>query len=143
MLKETIAAAFKSKGKFEMSRDELVMTLSFDLGWFSHEKAKRVVEMAIRRGLLEGNENLKPTFDVEEVEIPIDFKPTVDVFDEIVREIAVKLGKSINEVVSMINKKQEELGNILSVEVVALIIAKSVGVDISKYIDGVEFELFG
>ncbi len=142
MLRETIAAAFKSKGRYEMSKKELVMTLSMDLRWFSHEKAKRVVEMAIKRGLLEGDDTLRPTFDIDEVEIPVNFKPSPDVFDEIVKEIAVRLGKSLNEVISMINKKQEELGNMLSVEVVALLIAKSVGIDVSKYIEDVEFELF-
>ncbi len=148
MLKETIASAFRSKGKSSMKKSELIWTLSLDLGWFSHEEAKKVVELALERGLLIGNEELHPTFNLNDVEIPIDFKPdsakifsNQSVFDRIVQEIAEKSGKSVGEVIAMINKRQEELGNLLSVEVVALIVAKELGIDISKYIDEVEREL--
>ncbi len=148
MLKETIASAFRSKGKSSMKRSELIWTLTLDLGWFSHEDAKRVIDLALERGLLVENDELRPTFDLEEVEIPIDFKPdpaTIfsdrPVFDRIVQEIAEKSGKSFGEVIAMINRRQEELGNLLSVEVVALIIAKELGIDISKFIDEVEREI--
>ncbi len=144
MLKETIASAFKSKGKRSMKKSELIMTLTFDLGWFSHEEAKRVVDLALEKGLLMGNEELTPTFDLDEVEVPVDFRPDESifsekpVFDRIVEEIAEKTGKSFGEVVAMINRRQEELGNLLSVEVVALIVAKELGLDVSKFLDEVE-----
>ena len=148
MLKETIASAFRSKGKSSMKKSELIWTLSLDLGWFSHEDARKVVELALERGLLIGNDELRPAFKLDDVEIPIDFKPDPSkifsnqpVFDRIVQEIAEKSGRSVGEVIAMINKRQEELGNLLSVEVVALIIAKELGIDISKYIDEVEREL--
>ena len=148
MLKETIASAFRSKGKSSMKKSELIWTLSLDLGWFSHEDARKVVELALERGLLIENDELRPAFKLDDVEIPIDFKPDPSkifsnqpVFDRIVQEIAEKSGKSVGEVIAMINNRQEELGNLLSVEVVALIIAKELGIDISKYIDEVEREL--
>jgi len=148
MLKETIASAFRSKGKSSMKKSELIWTLSLDLGWFSHEDARKVVELALERGLLIENDELRPAFNLDDVEIPIDFKPDPSkifsnqpVFDRIVQEIAEKSGRSVGEVIAMINKRQEELGNLLSVEVVALIIAKELGIDISKYIDEVEREL--
>lgn len=147
MLKETIAAAFKSKGRCSMKRSELIWTLSFDLGWFSHDDAKRVVDLALKREILRENEELHPTFDLDDIEVPIDFKPdlskilTESVFDQIVQEIAEKTGKSISEIISLINKKQEELGSILSVEVTALIVARDLGIDVSRYIDEVEREV--
>ncbi len=150
MLRTVIAAAFKSKGKKSMSKSELTYVLSLDLKWFSHDKSRQIVELAIEKGLLsEDNGNLTPSFDVDGVEIPIDFKPdlrkilSTSVFDEIVQEIADKSGKDIGEVVAMINRRQEELGNLLDVEVVALLIAKKYGVDITKYVDKVWEEVIG
>ena len=149
MLKKVIASAFKSKGRESMKETELVYTLSLDLGWFPLDTAKKVVELAKEKGLLrEEGDEISPTFNLEDVEIPIDFKPNPErifatsVFDLLIQEISDKTGMSIGEVIAMINKKQEELGNLLSVEVVALLIAKEHGIDVSDYIDEVEDELF-
>jgi len=144
MMKKVIAAAFRSKGKRKMKRSELIYTMSFDLNWFSHEASKRVVEEAEKEGLLVGDDEVEPTFNVDEVSVPADFKPSIrellsrSVADRLVEEIAEKTGKSYQEVVSIINEKQERLANLLSFEVVALLVAKEFGVDVSKYIDEVE-----
>lgn len=150
MLRTVIAAAFKSKGRKSMSKSELTYVLSFDLKWFSHDKSRQVVELAIEKGLLtEDGDNLMPAFDIDSVEVPVDFKPdlkkilSTSVFDEIVQEIADRSGKDIGEVVAMINRRQEELGNLLDVEVVALLIAKKYGVDVTKYMDKVWEEVIG
>jgi hypothetical protein len=142
MLRTVIAAAFKSKGKSNISKSELNYTLSFDLKWFTHETSSQVVDVAIERGLLTVDEGkVKPTFDVEKVEIPFGFKPELrkvissSIFDEIVWEICDKSGKDIGEVTAMVNKMQRKLEDLLDAEVVALIIAKSYGVDINPYID--------
>jgi len=150
MLRTVIAAAFKSKGRKSMSKSELTYVLSFDLKWFSHDKSRQIVELAIEKGLLtEDGDNLMPAFDIDSVEVPVDFKPdlkkilSTSVFDEIVQEIADRSGKDIGEVVAMINRRQEELGNLLDVEVVALLIAKKYGVDVTKYVDKVWEEVIG
>jgi hypothetical protein len=144
MLRTVIAAAFRSKGKKSMSKSELNYVLSFDLKWFSHERSKQIVELALKKGLLtEANGLLRPSFNIEGVEIPLGFKPELkrvlsfSTFDEIVWEIAEKSGKDVAEVTAMINRKQEELGNILDVDVVALLVARSYGVDVSSYIEEV------
>jgi hypothetical protein len=147
MMRKVIAAVFKSKGKRKMKRSELIYTMSFDLNWFTHEDSKRVVEEALKEGLLEGEEELKPTFDVEDVDTS-DFKPELSsllsrsVTDRIIEEIAIKTGKSNHEVVSMINEKQDRLGGLVSFPVAALIVAREVGVDIEDYLDEVEQEVF-
>ncbi len=145
MMKKVIAAAFKSKGKRKMKRSELIYTMSFDLNWFSHETSKKVVEEAEREGLLSSDgDEVEPTFEVAEVDVPASFKPDLrsllsrPVADRIVEEIAEKTGKSYQEVVSMINERQEKMSNLLSFEVVALVVAKEHGVNIEKYIDEVE-----
>jgi len=150
MLKKTIASAFKLKGKSEMEKSELTYTLSFDLKFFSHETSKKVVELAERRGVIrvEGGV-VRPNFNLFEIEIDEDFKPDVQklfnngLFDKIVREICEKTGKEFPEVIKIINKKQMELGNILDVEVVALIVAAEKCIDIKDYLKEVEDEVLG
>jgi len=56
MLRTVIAAAFKSKGRKSMSKSELTYVLSFDLKWFSHDKSRQIVELAIEKGLLSEEE---------------------------------------------------------------------------------------
>ncbi|MBO8181057.1 MAG: DUF2240 family protein [Archaeoglobus sp.] len=147
MMRKVIAAAFKSKGKRKMKRSELIYTMSFDLNWFTHEGSKKVVEEAEKEGLLEGDDELQPTFDLDDVDLS-NFKPDLSellsrsVTDRIIEEIAVKLKKDSREVYSMVNKKQEELGGIVSFPVAALIVAKEAGIDISPYIEEVEREVF-
>ncbi|MCS7130212.1 MAG: DUF2240 family protein [Archaeoglobaceae archaeon] len=68
--------------------------------------------------------------------------PEKSLADEIVSEIAKRTGKSYQEVFSMISEKQERMNNLLSFEVVALIVAKEVGLEISKYIKLVEDRIF-
>ena len=147
MMRKVIAAAFKSKGKKKMKRSELIYTMSFDLNWFTHEGSKKVVEEAEKEGLLAGDDELQPTFDLDEVELT-DFKPDLSellsrsVTDRIIEEIAVKLKKDGREVVSMVNRKQEERGGRISFPVAALIVAKEVGINIAPYIEEVEREVF-
>lgn len=68
--------------------------------------------------------------------------PEKDLADEIVEEIAKKTGKSHQEVFSMISEKQERMNNLVSFEVAALVVAKEVGVEISKYLTLVEERIF-
>ena len=80
------------------------------------------------------------TFDIESVVLSEEKEKTI--VDSLIDEIAEKTGKSYQEVISMINERQEKLSNLLSFEVVTLIIAKEMGIDISKYIDKVEELVF-
>jgi len=148
MLRTVIAAAFKSKGKKNLSRSELNYILSFDLKWFTHEKSKELVNVSLKKGLLkEENEMLQPAFDIHKVEVPLGFKPelkkiiTSNTFDEIVWELASKTGKEVVEITAMINSMQERLSNILDLSVVALILAKQYGIEIDSYIDKVWSDL--
>ncbi len=148
MLKKTIASAFKLKGKSEMEKSELTYTLSFDLKFFSHETSKKVVELAERRGVIKVEGGIvKPNFNLSEIKIDDSFKPDIQklfnngLFDKIVRDICDKKGKEFPEIIKIINKKQMELGNILDVEVVALIVAAEEGIDIENYLKEVEDEV--
>ncbi|AGK60819.1 Uncharacterized protein conserved in archaea [Archaeoglobus sulfaticallidus PM70-1] len=149
MLSLVIASAFKSKGKKRMSKSDLTYLLSFDLKWFSHSTSKKVVEEAIRKGLLTFNEGmLEPTFDLKQVDVPVGFKPDVKkifdlgVFEELVDLISERLGIDKSEVVSAINRKQEEMSNLLYAEVISLIYAKECGIDVKPYLPKLWEEVF-
>jgi len=149
MLAQTIAAAFKSRGKRKMTKSDLTYILSFDFKWFSHSLSKRVVEEAIKNGLLTFSEGkLEPTFDLKTIDIPVDFKPDIkkifsfSIFDELVEMISEKTGVDRQDVVSAINKKQESFSALLSAEVVALLYAKETGIDILPFIERLWDEVF-
>ncbi len=147
MLRMIIAAAYRAKGKRSMSKSELTYFMSFDLKWFTHDGSVKVIEKAIEKGLLiEENGELVPSFDVSSVEIPVDFKPSLNalkssIFEEIVEEIAIKTGKEKKEVVAEINSLQEKLEGLIDAEVAALVLAKTYNVDVSKYVEDVEKEI--
>ncbi len=149
MLKKTIASAFKSKGKKRMDRKELTYTLSFDLKYFSHETSRKVVEHAERKGLLEEIDGImEPSFEIDEEVVEPDFKPDVNrifydegVFERIVDRIASETGKDRNMIIADINQKQLNLGNIMNIEVAALIYAAENGIDVGDLIYEVEREL--
>ncbi len=151
MLRKTIASAYKSKGKRKMDRRELTYTLSFDLKFFSHETSKRVVEQAERKGILhEVDGLLEPSFELDEEKIEPDFKPDVNrifsddtLFDRIVGRIVLETGKDRASVIAEINQKQLQLGNILDIEVVALIYALESKIYVGDFIEEVEREMFG
>ena len=151
MLKKTIASAFRSKGKRKMDRKELTYTLSFDLKFFSHETSKKVVDHAEKKGLIrEVNGILQPSFDMDDVEIEPDFKPDVNrifsdgsVFERIVDRVVEKTGKDRGTVIAEINQKQLHLGNIMNIEVVALIYALENEIDVKDFIEEVEREMLG
>ncbi len=149
MLKKTIASAFKSKGKRKMDRKELTYTLSFDLKYFSHETSKKVVEHAERKGLLkEINGIMEPSFEIDEEAVEPDFKPDVNrifsdesVFERTVDRIASATGRDRNRIIADINLKQLSLGNVMNIEVVALIHAAEIGLNVIDLVDDVEGEL--
>ena len=122
-MRKEIERAFKSKGVENMSKKDLVYTLSFDLNLYTPEEAKRVVDEAEKEGIIEEVNGL--------------VRLSGNVFDRIVKAISEKTGKDTKEVFSLINKKHNELKT-LAVEVVALITAKEIGLDVSDFIEDVE-----
>ena len=57
--------------------------------------------------------------------------------NKIIKRISERTGKDAKEILAEINKRHEEL-KFLAIEVVALIVAKELGVDVKDLIDEVE-----
>ena len=82
-LVRTIAFAYRYKAAEKLPGSTLRLVLAYDLRWFAPEDAKRAVARALEAGLLvEDGEDLRPTFDVAAVEVPVNFRPGAGVFHE-------------------------------------------------------------
>lgn len=136
-LKRSIAVLFRRKGKGFLTEREFVFSASMDLRWFSPKDAQKLLDAGLSGGFLERkNGNIFPTFDCREIDVPIDYKPSneifeqaakrsQDLFSEIVEKIVKVKSVSKREVVSRVNKKQELLG--IDVEPAALLVASDYG----------------
>ncbi|MEM2925520.1 MAG: DUF2240 family protein [Methanocellales archaeon] len=142
-----IAQPFKKRGRNSLTISEFIFALSLDLGWFSPEQAKQVLAMAEKAGLLmKKGEEIKPNFDPKNVEAPFGFKPDIkailqrSIFDEIIERI-MSSGLSKRDAIALVNKKQESLSKLVTIEVAALLVAKERGVEIADLVEKAFIEL--
>jgi len=146
-LKTAVAMVFKNHGKREMKRKEFVLAVSMDLRWFPPAEAEEMLAQAERAGLVRSDgDAVVLNFSLEDVRIPLNFRPTrdvlkVDVVRSLVEEAASQAGVEREKVFSRINQLKEDRN--LDTGVAALIVAKEYGVDISRYITPVEERLLG
>jgi hypothetical protein len=135
----TVSMPFKRKGKESLKDMEFVMALSMDLKWFTPEQAKSVLAEAQKSGLLKRDGDLVlPSFDISKIEIPSGFKPETEkktVFERVIERIITRTGIEKRKVVSMINKKQEELSKQVVIEVSAILVAIENGVMVDDLIE--------
>jgi hypothetical protein len=141
-LKRSIAVLFRRKGKDFLTEREFVFSASMDLRWFSPKDAQRLLDAGISGGHLQRkNGNIIPTFDCAAIDVPLDYKPTVEIFEHVAKrnqdlfsEIVEKIVKAKSvpkrEVVSRVNKKQELLG--IDVEPAALLVASDYGLSVEN-----------
>lgn len=134
-----VAAPFKQHAASFISIRDFEFALSFGLKWMSPENASKVRDAALSLKLLELNDNkLAPTFNVEKIEIPRGFRPSESIFHEkplieqIMAMITACSGMDNRNVAALISRKQENLGDMVDIEVAALVVAKEMGCDISK-----------
>lgn len=151
-LEKSIAMLFRRKGKDSLTEQEFVSSASFDLRWFSPKDAQRLLDLSLTGGhLRRTNGIVVPTFDLSDIDIPLDYKPSkqileaptkrpADLFSEIVDRIVRTKAVPKREVVSKVNKKQEMLG--IDVEPAALLVASDYGLKMdSAFIERVETEI--
>ncbi len=146
-LKKAIAFLFKRKGRDSMTDTDFVMSASMDLRWFVPKEAQQLLQLGLELKLLTSSEGkLSPSFDIESIEMPLDYTPppslldlrtaTPDLFAKILDRILTSTQIEKKQVISMVNATQEEF--VVDIEVASLIVARNAGVDISDLIDEVE-----
>ncbi len=124
-----------------------MFSASIDLRWFTPREAQKVLDTSLRLNLLSKNDGeLVPTFSLEDVDVPMEFKPTSGVLDiheeSLFQRIVTKLSESRlerSELVARINDLQKKYG--LEVEVAGLMVGNDLQVDMKEFIPAVEKEL--
>jgi hypothetical protein len=141
-LERSIALLFRRKGKNFLTEKEFVFSASMDLRWFSPKDAQKLLDIGISGGYLQKkNGNVVPTFDTTSIEVPLDYKPSREIFEQLPKknqdffsEVVEKIvrTKSVpkREVVSKVNRKQELLG--IDVEPAALLVASDYGLSVEN-----------
>ena len=116
-----------------MRKNELVYYYALDRKWMSTEQANMLLNRAEEDGLLaQQNGVLSPRFDINEIIIPIGFKPTSSVFErndpiqEMIGRIAKARGMEETAVVSEMNRviKEQFDGNLLPAAALVLLAKK-------------------
>ena len=146
-LKAAVAVPFRQRGKSRLGEGEFVVALSLDRDWFSPDQAKRLVDVAAGRGLLERSDgDLVATFDPGEVEVPDGYVPDESVLREQstferVLDALVDAGVEKQTAVASINEKQRELA--VTLEAAAVLYARQRDVDVRDAADRAAAELAG
>ena len=131
-----VATPFKKSASPLLSIKDFEFALSFDLKWMSPDLASKVRDKAIRSRLLKfEGDKLAPDFNIDRIEIPHGFKPTGDIFaekgelEEIIQRIAAKTAMTEKDVIVAINKRQEQLEDLVNIEIAGLLVAREKGCD--------------
>jgi hypothetical protein len=148
-LETCLGVLFKRKGKNVMTETEFILTVSFDYRWFTPKEAQGLLDISVKRGLLVRTEEyLKPSFDINDVEASLSFRPSKNVlkgdqeevsfFARLIQLITDK-GVKKRDAVARVNRTQERLG--VDVEVAAVLVAKDLGADVSPFLEPVREEI--
>jgi len=101
-----IAFIFKRSGKMELSFSDIYLTLSMELNWFTPDDAKAFVQKTIDKKILTKKKSqLRPSFDISKIDIPIRYYPTGEIFGE-KKQIKKEIDSSVLEqIIDRIEKK--------------------------------------
>jgi len=151
-LKKCLTMIFRRKGKETLGEHEFVYAASMDMHWFPPKEAQKLLDVAMREGLLKLSHGmLSPTFELVEENLELDYRPPgnmleshtkpekKDLFSEITGKIMSGARLPKKEVVAKINKVRERMD--VDVEVAALVVARGHGIDIGDEITMVEQRL--
>lgn len=147
-LKRTLGFLFKRKGKEVLKEEEIRFSASIDLRWFTPIQANKLIEVGLESNLLIKTDNgLKANFHYEKIEIPFGFRPSTKILDfkkesvflRILEKIVENSDLKKTDVVSQINKEQQNLMS--NIEVAAIFVALKNNVDVSEFYDDVEKEI--
>lgn len=144
-LEVAVAVPFRQQGTDRLGEGAFVVALSLDREWFSPDQAKRLVDVAVGRGLLEKSDgDLVATFDLEAVDIPSNYTPDTDIlreqstFEQLLDRMT-DAGMTKQEAVAAANETQRRLG--ITLEAAAVLVATREGVDVDAAARAVQAEL--
>ena len=146
-LQVAVAVPFRQAGTDRLGEGAFVVALSLDREWFSPDQAKRLVDVAVGRGLLETVDgDLVATFDLDAVDIPADYTPDTDIlraqstFEQLLDRLT-DAGMDKQEAVAAANETQRRLG--ITLEAAAVLVATREGIAVDAAADAVRTDLSG
>lgn len=129
-----VAVPFKQRGTTRLGEGEFVVALSLDRSWFSPDQAKRLIDVAAGRGLVERVDGeVVARFDPPEVTVPEEYQPDESILREQstferILDALVAAGHDKRAAVAAINERQRRLE--VTVEAAAAVYALRQGVDV-------------
>lgn len=154
-LEAACAQVFRRKGKSRMPEKDFVFAVSLDFKWFTPKEAQRLLDICLDAGILALDDGMVvPKFDYKNIDVPKGYAPSQELLAqqpgqtqpaprgamlEVVEMVSKARKMDAKDVISLVNRTQDSLG--VEVDVAALIVARSMGLDISGFIDRVEEEL--
>ncbi|MFQ3476575.1 DUF2240 family protein [Halonotius sp. F2-221B] len=146
-LKVAVAVPFRQQGTDRLGEGAFVVALSLDREWFSPDQAKRLVDVAVGRGLLEkADGDLVAAFDLDAVDIPSNYTPDTDIlreqstFEQLLDRMT-DAGMEKQAAVAAANETQRRLG--ITLEAAAVLVATREGIAVDTAADAVRGELAG
>ncbi|MGQ3329207.1 MULTISPECIES: DUF2240 family protein [Halorubrum] len=144
-LEVAVAVPFKQRATERLGEGEFVVALSLDRDWFSPDQAKRLVDVAVGRGLVaEEDGDLVARFDPADVTVPEGFTPDESILREqstfeTALDAIVAAGVEKQRAVAGINERQRSLA--ISIEAAAVLFAKEHGAAVDQLAADVREEL--
>lgn len=147
-----MAAPFRHMHRDRLRRPEFIYFLAIDRRWMSRDQAGALITIALRAGLLhEEGGVLVPSFNPAEVDIPLGFRPSEDIFQQgenycetLMIRIADARGISQQEVAAEINSIiNDRFDGRLLPEAGAVILARKYGVPFEDFIEKLRESLLG
>jgi hypothetical protein len=133
-LETTVAVPFRQHGTDRLGEGEFVVALSLDRDWFSPDQAKRLIDVAAGRGLVErADGDLVAAFTPGAVDVPDGFTPDESIlqsqslFERLLGAL-VDDGMTKQDAVAGVNRLQRDLG--VTIEAAAVLYACRRGVDV-------------
>ena len=133
-LEVAVAVPFKQRGTTRLGEGEFVVALSLDRSWFSPDQAKRLIDVAAGRGLVERVDGeVVAQFDPPAVAVPEEYAPDESILREQstferILDALVAAGHDKRAAVAAINERQRRLD--VTVEAAAALYALRQGVDV-------------
>ncbi len=144
-LETTVAAPYQWHATDRLEEGEFVVALSLERDWFSPDQAKRLVDVAVGRGLVEEDDGeLVARFDPDGVTVPEGFRPSEEVLREqstfeTALDAIVDAGVEKQHAVAGINERQRALA--ITIEAAAVLYAREQGAAVDHLAADVRSEL--
>lgn len=152
----TVAAPFRHGRKDRLSKMELVFYYVQDKRWMSQDQAKKLIDLAVKRGLLlkDGEENIYRCMpSLADVSIPLGFRPGDDIFVEtaeeqdpveaLINDIAAATGKARKDLAAEMQEISGHFDNLLVPEASVILLAKKYDVSTVAYMPALRAALRG